>query len=76
VDVMNYEQLESMPGDCQFYTGKQAGNTHCLNTMTVQKKVLRMKVGRPVIVLMNISSELVTVLQGTVIETECQYALG
>jgi hypothetical protein len=67
VDVMNYEQLESMPGDCQFYTSKQSGDSHYLNKMTVQK-VLRLKVGCPVILLKNLSSELVNGLQGTVTE--------
>ena len=69
VDWHNTSSLSKLPGPVSTYISNDQGDINQLNKMTVQK-TLSLKVDCPVILLKNISSDLVNGLQGTVTKLE------
>jgi ATP-dependent DNA helicase PIF1 len=69
VDIYNYEQLHLLDEPLRTFTAKDEGDPFYLNKMLAPKN-LGVKVTAPVMLLINISDELVNGLMGTVLSME------
>jgi ATP-dependent DNA helicase PIF1 len=66
VDMYNYTKIQNLPGDTVIFKSKDEGSTYYLDKLLVPKNI-GLKIACPVILLKNLSNELVNGLRGTVI---------